>query len=95
MSSPATTPIGIGDNPKPFYPLAARRQGIEGRVVVQAVVPPSGESAHVDVVRSSGHAVLDRAALAAIKNWRFRPATRAGEAIEAGIEIAVVFRLEN
>jgi periplasmic protein TonB len=90
-----TPPVGIADNPKPEYPLAARRRGIEGRVVVQAVVPPSGENPWVGVLRSSGHDVLDRAALAAIKNWRFRPATRDGQAIEAGVDIAVVFRLDN
>ena len=37
----------------------------------------------ITVARSSGHALLDRAALSTVRRWRFRPAQQAGVAVAA------------
>ena len=59
------------NNPKPPYPLAARRQGAEGRVVLRAQVLEDGRCTEVHIVRGSGHALLDESALATVRRWRF------------------------
>jgi periplasmic protein TonB len=49
------------------YPSTARLNGLEGRVVLKAVIRADGHLAEVTVVKSSGHAVLDAAAMEAVK----------------------------
>lgn len=49
------------------YPSAARLNGMEGKVVLKAVIRADGHLAEVSVVKSSGHAVLDDAAMEAVK----------------------------
>ena len=82
-------------NPPPPYPAQARRRGLEGRVLVHAVVAASGECTRAELRRSSGHAILDEAALRAVRAWRFVPAMRDGRPVTAGVEIPIVFRLED
>lgn len=48
-----------------FYPREAIKQGIEGRVVLQLTMDEAGKVTAIDVASSSGHAVLDSAALKA------------------------------
>jgi TonB family protein len=81
-------------NPKPPYPLAARRQGVEGRVLLRAQVLEDGRCAEARIVRSSGHAVLDESALATVRRWRFLPATRAGMPVASWVEVPIAFRLD-
>ena len=83
------------NNPKPPYPLAARRQGVEGRVVLRAQVLEDGRCAEVRIVRSSGHALLDDSALATVRRWRFVPATRAGKAVGSWVEVPIHFQLQR
>lgn len=49
------------------YPSSARLNGLEGRVVLKAVIRADGHLAEVSVLKSSGHAVLDAAAMEAVK----------------------------
>lgn len=79
----------------PSYPPLARRLGIEGTVVVRALVDRPGQPAEVTVWRSSGESVLDRSALAAVRGWRFRPMTHGGAAIAAWVEIPITFSIAN
>jgi protein TonB len=81
-------------NPPPAYPAAARRNGEEGTVTLRVLVSTDGTPREVALERSSGSSVLDAAALGTVKNWRFIPARRAGEAQEAWVLVPVVFRLE-
>jgi protein TonB len=83
------------NNPKPPYPLAARRQGTEGRVVLRARVLADGRCVEVRIVRSSGHALLDESALATVRRWNFVPATRAGKAVSSWAEVPIHFQLQR
>jgi protein TonB len=56
-------------------------------------VLPAGAAGRVDLETSSGSAELDNAAIAAVKNWRFEPARRGAEAVEATVIVPIVFRL--
>ena len=49
------------------YPSSARLNGLEGRVVLKAIIRADGHLAEVSVVKSSGHPVLDAAAIEAVK----------------------------
>jgi len=82
-------------NPPPDYPPRARRLGLEGEVLIRTRVLPNGESDQLVLERSSGYALLDAAAMEAVRKWRFRPAQRGTEEIVSWVEIPVRFRLEH
>ncbi|MFC0204022.1 energy transducer TonB [Novosphingobium soli] len=63
----------------PVYPVEARRAHAEGTVKLWVVVGIDGHVAEIRVARSSGSAALDRAALQAVKRWRWKP-SKAGDA---------------
>lgn len=71
-----------------FYPEAARSQGIEGQVVVLMLVDVTGAVAAARVEESSGHTVLDDAALRAVRQLRSLPADTPREML-----LPVSFRL--
>jgi protein TonB len=80
-------------NPKPPYPLAARRLGLEGRVLLTAHVRADGRCGNVRLRASSGHELLDDAALDTVRRWRFLPARRGDAAVDSWVEIPISFRL--
>lgn len=82
-------------NPPPAYPLAARRRGIEGTVLVRAEISAGGECQRAELKKTSGHEMLDHAALEAVKKWRFVPAKRGSQAVVAWVEVPITFKLEN
>jgi protein TonB len=86
---------GYLSNPKPAYPPAARKRGLEGLVVLAVEVDADGRPFDVTVKESSGHPMLDNAALGAVRRWRFEPARRAGRPVRAGVEVPIRFRLEE
>lgn len=86
---------GGGANRPPVYPHRARRLGWQGRVVVRVRVDPRGRVEAVRLGQSSGHGVLDRAALKAVRNWRFSPATRGATPVAAWVDVPVRFRLTD
>lgn len=84
---------GSAANPLPRYPTAARRRGVEGTVTLAVRVSADGLPRAVEVARSSGSALLDEAALEAVRRWRFRPARRGAEAVEGRVNVPITFRL--
>jgi protein TonB len=87
--------VGYLRNPAPQYPLAARRAGEQGTVLLRVLVTQDGVPAQVSIERSSGFARLDRAAVEAVRTWRFAPARRGADAVEAWVLVPVVFKLEG
>lgn len=65
----------------PVYPLIARKMGETGKVQVRVELDEGGALVSSEVVRSSGFARLDAAALAAVHSWRCHPALRDGQAL--------------
>ena len=74
------------------YPEAARRDGVEGQVVVQFVVDEGGAVADPVVLRSPD-ARLSEAAVAAVRASRFRPGSFGGEPVRVRFAVPVTFRL--
>lgn len=72
---------------EPVYPEDARKDRLEGKVIIKTVIDEQGRVQDPAVETSSGHASLDQAALDAISTWTFKPATLHGK------PVAVVYRL--
>ncbi len=86
---------GIVGNCVPDYPAAALRRQEQGIAVVRVVVSPEGRAVSANIAQSSGHAVLDGAAVAKVlRDCRFLPASRDGVAIEGTALQPMNFRIE-
>ena len=83
------------DNPRPNYPPLSRRLGEEGKVLLKVKVSADGHAATVHLEKTSNFDRLDEAARLAVTRWRFVPAKRGDEAIEASVIVPVVFRLDS
>jgi len=79
----------------PHYPESARKKGWEGTVILSALIGLEGTAKEIEVVESSGHRVLDQAAMRGLKEWRFEPGTRNGRKIAMRVKIPVLFRLRE
>jgi protein TonB len=84
-------PDAIFHNRPPEYPAEAALNGEQGTVVLMIHVSPEGSTAGVDVLRSSGYALLDRAARDAVLRWRFLPAVKDGQAVASDMRMGFVF----
>ena len=77
---------------RPLYTEEARRRALEGDVVLEIVVRRDGSVGDVRVVQTLG-AGLEQRAIAAVRQWRFSPATRQGGPVDVLVEVAVGFTL--
>lgn len=75
----------------PKYTPAAMKAGIQGRVVLFAVVGEDGQVKR-SLVDSPLDPDLDQQALDALAQWRFRPATRDGRPVEVAVAVEMEFR---
>ena len=89
----ATRPPKFAGNRPPNYPLVAQQRGWEGTVLLALAIDERGQVTAVTIERSSGYAVLDAEAVAAIRQWRGEPATRNGEPVATEETLPVRFRL--
>ena len=80
-------------NPRPEYPDFARRKGWQGECLLRVVVSPEGRAEGVSVHRSSGYAILDQSAAAAVRRWKFLPRVVGGQRLGSTIELPVNFSL--
>jgi len=81
-------------NRPPAYPRLARRRGYQGRVVLEVLVREDGSAGAVRLEKSSGHTLLDEAAIEAVKKWLFSPGRERDEVVEMWVKIPVRFRLK-
>jgi protein TonB len=82
-------------NPEPEYPLAARRRGQQGTVLLSVTVNARGQATEIALKQSSGYELLDQAALQAVKAWEFEQARIGSLAMESKIEAPVRFKLSR
>lgn len=80
-------------NPEPDYPELARRRHQQGLVLLAVKVTAQGRTASVEIKKSSGFPLLDNAAVAAVRDWEFQPASIGSLALESQIEVPVRFEL--
>ena len=78
-------------NVDPVFPDVAKQAGVQGVVVLDCVIGSTGEIVDVEVLRSVR--LLDEAAVAAVRQWRYEPTLQNGVAIPVVMTITVNFRL--
>lgn len=81
-------------NPAPAYPEAARRRGEEGLVLLLVNVDRGGRAVEVAVKKDSGFSALDKAAVKAVRRWRFQPAQLGSLAVDSKVEVPIRFTLD-
>jgi protein TonB len=95
-SSAAASPIGGQLKPaqpisrvEPEYPKLARQSGAGGVVALEATIGLDGRVKNPRVV--SGNVMLQKAAIDAVLQWRYKPATLNGKPVESPVEIRLNF----
>ena len=75
----------------PDYPDLARRAGVQGVVILECVIDPSGKVAEVRVLR--GHPLLEAAAVDAVRQWVYSPTRLNGVPVAVLLTVTVQFRI--
>ena len=80
---------------KPNYTAAARKERIEGSVLLEAVVKEDGTVGEVNVTKSldTQHG-LDEEAVKAMKQWTFKPGMKDGKAAPVAVDVEMTFTLK-
>jgi protein TonB len=80
---------------KPVYPELARKARIEAKLILQAVITREGTVTDVQVLKCNHPLVgFEEAAIAAVEQWRYRPALQNGAPVDVFFTIVVNFTLE-
>lgn len=77
----------------PQMPVAARSQGIAGKVTLRLVVSETGEVMEAEVQAAEPEHLFDQAALTAAKRWRFKPAEINQQAVSVYVDVPINFQL--
>ena len=77
----------------PIYPRRAIELDLRGTTILRALVDADGAAAEIVVWASSGLRLLDDAAIAAARGWKFEPAREGAVAVAAWVEVPVRFEL--
>lgn len=77
------------------YPDIARRAGVEGQVIIHALIDTKGTVVDTKVLRSLGNNGCDEAAIAALKKTKWKPAEQRDKPVKVWVSIPVIFRLKE
>jgi protein TonB len=78
---------------EPIYPPLAKQIQREGRVELRAIISTAGTIESLEVI--SGDPLLIQSALAAVREWRYRPTILNGRPIEVDTRITVIYTLSH
>lgn len=99
VETPAPVMVGVSPDPRfadrfqPAYPPSEQREGRDGQVVLRVLVGADGRVKAVERVSATSDAFFTATRRQALSQWRFRPATRDGAAIESWYRMSVTFVL--
>ena len=79
-SADVTDPVEVTTDP-PVYPELARKRSLEGSVRLAFDVHTNGATGGITILESSGHPILDEAAMAAVARWTFKSGTQSGQPV--------------
>ena len=74
----------------PIYPDEAKAAGLEAEVFLHVVLATDGTVKELDLVK--GDPILGKAALEAVKQWRYKPTLLNGKAVEVDSTVFIIFR---
>ncbi|AOD14970.1 energy transducer TonB [Xanthomonas fragariae] len=94
VSAPAVAPTELAalKTPPPEYSPQLACADIGGTTVLRVVIGVEGAPTDVSVLQSSGQPVLDEAAQKRVREWKFKAATRNGQAVPQTIQVPVAFK---
>ena len=78
---------------EPAYPTLAKQARVQGEGVLSAIINTNGEIENLQLV--SGHLMLVPQAIAAVKQWRYKPYLLKGKPVEVETTITVIFSLSS
>jgi len=81
-------------NPLPEYPKIAKRRGYQGSVVLEVLVGQNGKVVDLRVAKTSDYPILDKAAIATVKDWSFEPGMVGKERVVMWVRIPIRFELK-
>ena len=90
-STLVTPPVKLRDV-SPVYPEMPRQAKLEGQVVIEAVIGVTGDVVETRVLRSTP--MFAEAALAAVRQWKYRPTLINGRPVPVVLTVTVTFRLQ-
>lgn len=93
LDASMTRPVPL-DTPRAHYTETARRAGIQGVVIIEAVIDEKGRVEDTRVLKSLPMG-LDGKAVEAVRSWRFKPATRDGKPVKVFYVLVVSFKLKH
>ena len=79
---------------KPLYPPGAEAAGIEGTVLLHAVISTQGDLLSISLMSTAVDGELAKAAMDAVQQWHYQPTLLNGAPVEVVTTIAVTFRLD-
>jgi len=85
----------ITESAKPIYPEKARKDSLIGTTFIEVEVDTKGKVTVAKVKESSGHTLLDEAAIEAAKKFKFSPGKKDGEAVSTIMVIPFKFSLKK
>jgi TonB family protein len=100
-AAPDAPPLAVGGDVKPAkmissvhpaYPMLAKNQHVSGNVLIDALIDPTGSVTTMKIL--SGPTLLHQAALDALKQWKYQPATLDGKPVAMHLTVTVQFRLQ-
>jgi periplasmic protein TonB len=82
-------------NPPTRYPRLALEREWEGGVVLRVQVLANGSAGQVSINHSSGHDLLDDAAIEQVRNWNFLPARKGDQPVDSWVVVPIEFKLKH
>ncbi|QJC56257.1 Protein TonB [Polaromonas vacuolata] len=82
-------------NPAPVYPALSLRMNEQGQSLVKVLIGSDGQAQRAELAKSSGYDRLDRAAVAAVLQWRFVPGKRGGIAEAMWYQVPINWKLRE
>lgn len=100
ISSDSNLPIVLSKpnfkaKPSPIdYPRLAQRRNLQGEAIIEVWLDEKGEQIKQTIIHSSGHKLLDSAALKSISDWQFQGHHNGQQYIASRVQIPVTFKLD-
>jgi TonB family protein len=92
IEPPIESPVVV-QRVEPEYPESYRRARVSGLVILETAVSETGAVDNVSVIKSVAPG-LDMAALVAVRQWKFKPATREGKPVASLFNLTINFQLK-
>ncbi|MFL6247823.1 MAG: energy transducer TonB [Thermoanaerobaculia bacterium] len=92
IEAPIQPPVVV-NRVEPQYPESYRRAGVNGLVILEVAISDKGDVENVGVLKSVAPG-LDMAAVAAVRQWKFRPATKDGKPVPVLFNLTINFKLK-